>query len=317
MHLSPQPGMQGCLVAVDLRCLPADATFGPRGIVDTCASLLHSPCRKVGHIATYLDEVHGIKRDEKTCGAAAFKKAGDRPVSFEGLSTSGCMLMGCQHMLLLGGLNTTAGERYAHVYHMAARAVEQHSATVLYGDLMCKWGKYVQAISQQLAGQPTVPPDVPKLAPEQVQKLQLMVSAVHVMTHSWYCRVSDGASSAHAVANYNWPKLANAWTHHCCAAPSSTTAATCRAVIVVVCLCSYTSNCDAHTYRMHRCSTPPCGVTELAWRTASMWSSSTPSSRACRTPSRKCLCQVCAPAGPCLHKSGMHSELMVALAGTI
>jgi hypothetical protein len=107
MHLSPQPGMQGCLVAVDLRCLPADATFGPRGIVDTCASLLHSPCRKVGHIATYLDEVHGIKRDEKTCGAAAFKKAGDRPVSFEGLSTSGCMLMGCQHMLLLGGLNTT------------------------------------------------------------------------------------------------------------------------------------------------------------------------------------------------------------------
>ena len=133
----------------------------------------------------------GCAQEEKSCGGAAFKKAGDRPVSFEGMSSTGCMLQGCQHMFLLGALNTFAGERYAYVYLLAvAKALQEHGATVLYGDLMCKWGHYMEAVAAQLRGLPSVPPDVPVLTPEQLQQLQLMVSGVHVMTHSWWCRVS-------------------------------------------------------------------------------------------------------------------------------
>lgn len=136
----------------------------------------------------------GLKRDghvhSKTCGDAHFQKAGDRPRIADGQSSTGTMLAGCHHMLLLGSLNMFEGERYAYVYMLAAQAIEQYGVKWLYGDLMCKWGPYFQKLILHTAELPDVPVFMPTVLSKQMEGVELLVSGVHVNTHVWWCKVS-------------------------------------------------------------------------------------------------------------------------------
>jgi hypothetical protein len=146
----------------------------------------------------------------KLCGAASFKKAGDKPHKFAGLATSGCVLSVCQHLVITGVLNMTRGETYSLIYAMLVlNSIPRRRAVAVYGDLMCKWGTFCKAAARrtQLVPQATLL-DVPRPTPQQLGGMSFMVSGVPVMTHSWPCRVS---CCWHRVAAY-----ASVWLAGCC-----------------------------------------------------------------------------------------------------
>jgi hypothetical protein len=127
----------------------------------------------------------------KLCGAASFKKAGDKPHRFAGLATSGCVLSVCQHLVIMGVLNMTRGETYSLIFAMLVlNSIPRRRAVALYGDLMCKWGAFCKAAARSTQ---LVPHDthrgIPRITPQELDAIKLMVSGVHVMTHSWPCRV--------------------------------------------------------------------------------------------------------------------------------
>lgn len=125
----------------------------------------------------------------KTCGAASFQKAGDKPHKFQGMDTSGVIFGVCQHLVVLGAGNTTAGERYARVNAVASLIAEQHNAVAIYGDLMCKWALWFKDIARLQAAAEPNNPDLPRFDVAALERVELLLSAVHAQTHSWPCRV--------------------------------------------------------------------------------------------------------------------------------
>jgi hypothetical protein len=148
---------------------------------------------------------------QKACGGSIFHKAGDGGYSGSKLSSSGALMTVCSHQHVLGICNLVKGEKYALVFGMMAKAVVDHGATRVYGDLMCKWQPFAKSLLDRLDGMDhDLPASIPLMTPQQLANLCVYLSGVHAMTHNWTCRVS--AMASHVLCFRCW----YIWLLACC-----------------------------------------------------------------------------------------------------
>jgi Kyakuja-Dileera-Zisupton transposase len=138
----------------------------------------------------YLEGLN-VKGGHKYCGSSAWKKGSDGSKKYAGLSTSGRVFAGCNHMTVMAAVNMLGtGEKYAYIYLMLKRFFAAPGVHTVFGDVMCKWYPWLTSIVQKLAdGPPPNPANVPILTKEELEPLDPVVAGLHALLHGWHCQV--------------------------------------------------------------------------------------------------------------------------------
>jgi Kyakuja-Dileera-Zisupton transposase len=93
-------------------------------------------------------EALNIKGEHRYCGGSAWKKGSDGSKKYAGLSTSGRVFAGCNHMIVMAAVNMLGtGEKYAYIYLMFKRYFVARGVHTVFGDVMCKWYPWLESVS--------------------------------------------------------------------------------------------------------------------------------------------------------------------------
>jgi hypothetical protein len=136
-------------------------------------------------------EALNIKGEHRYCGGSAWKKGSDGSKKYAGLSTSGRVFAGCNHMIVMAAVNMLGtGEKYAYIYLMFKRYFVARGVRTVFGDVMCKWYPWLESVVKKLEN--FIGPlntNVPTLTEEELKQCDPVVAGLHALLHGWYCQV--------------------------------------------------------------------------------------------------------------------------------